>query len=704
MQASQQPRVLVVEDNDDLRRVVTTYLGSHGIEILQAADGLSGLERAAEKPDLILLDVLLPKLDGIEFLKRLRASPEGQRIPVVMMSAVLQTRDLQAETSQLQVSGFIQKPFQLRALLEQVRSIVEDAGRHASGIQPRRPVMRQATGRTGPAPPGGAPRTAASAVARVPDSPDTAAPSLSMGGPRGQLPARGAIEDVPLPHLLHAVFSEQRTCRLNLAADGLDRSIFFVGGIPVYAESSIPEETLGAHLVRRGIIGQEQNARAITEMTHTGRRFGEVLLKLGLLGPHDLFRELENHLMDKVIGAFGWYSGRYQVIDGDSWKDDVIIARMPPGRIILSGCQHHWSAAQVGRHVDLGTRMRCAVLGESPYDDRQLALTTSEIRILQLVRKGLAPAEIVAAVPQPELVPPTIFALSVMEVIGFADDSTARQSDVEQTTDIAGLIAGELTSEPPAPPRMEEPAMHLMAEYLKLRTADYFTLLGVSQEASHSEIAAAFQVRQQRYHPDTLVGIDAGLVHEKLEELYLRVHAAYQTLADPEARRRYLAKLEGEPGTSVPSYHPPRGDDNRGDSEPGPEAERLAQEGQALLREGDFRGAAAHFCRAHDLKPDLRFLAYRAWAAYLANPGAERVSFEQELRGLHKEHENEPIFTYLLANYFQREKDTKRAEVFYEKTLEIDPRHIDAARQLRIMRMRQRSDEPSGLFDIFKKG
>ena len=86
-------RILVVEDNEDVRKIVTVYLGSNGYEILEAADGLEGLKMAQEeRPDIILFDVLLPRLDGIEALKRLRKTPWGAGVPVIMMSAVLQSK------------------------------------------------------------------------------------------------------------------------------------------------------------------------------------------------------------------------------------------------------------------------------------------------------------------------------------------------------------------------------------------------------------------------------------------------------------------------------------------------------------------------------------------------------------------------------------------------------------------------------------
>ena len=121
-QPSKKTHILVIEDNEDVRKVLSLYLKKNGHEISEAGDGLAGLQAAEEeKPDLVLLDVLLPRIDGIEVLKKLRKNPSCADIPVIMMSAVLQTSDIQNETQRLNISGFLQKPFQVRHLLKMVK-------------------------------------------------------------------------------------------------------------------------------------------------------------------------------------------------------------------------------------------------------------------------------------------------------------------------------------------------------------------------------------------------------------------------------------------------------------------------------------------------------------------------------------------------------------------------------------------------------
>src|SRR5262245_50307795 len=82
-------KVLVVEDEDAVAHLIEATLGDAGYLCLRARDGEEGLRLAQrEEPDLIVLDVLMPKLDGVETVKRLKADPVQSRIPVLMLTAL----------------------------------------------------------------------------------------------------------------------------------------------------------------------------------------------------------------------------------------------------------------------------------------------------------------------------------------------------------------------------------------------------------------------------------------------------------------------------------------------------------------------------------------------------------------------------------------------------------------------------------------
>jgi two-component system, cell cycle response regulator DivK len=87
-------RILVVEDDTDNRRIVAKALSVEGYEVIEAADGIQGLARAqAEHPDLILMDLALPIMDGWEATRRLKSDPTTRSIPVVALTAVAMRGD-----------------------------------------------------------------------------------------------------------------------------------------------------------------------------------------------------------------------------------------------------------------------------------------------------------------------------------------------------------------------------------------------------------------------------------------------------------------------------------------------------------------------------------------------------------------------------------------------------------------------------------
>ncbi len=91
------PRILVVDDNETNRDILVTRLSVHGYELLQSADGEEALVAAKQHlPDLILLDVMMPKLDGIEVTKRLKGDKEMPITPIILVSAKADSKDIVA--------------------------------------------------------------------------------------------------------------------------------------------------------------------------------------------------------------------------------------------------------------------------------------------------------------------------------------------------------------------------------------------------------------------------------------------------------------------------------------------------------------------------------------------------------------------------------------------------------------------------------
>jgi len=126
--ASAGKRVLVVEDDRFLRRACEACLQQRGFRVLVAVDGEEGLRLArAEKPDLVLLDLLMPKLGGLDVLRSLKGAPDTREIPVLVLSNSSRQQDIE-EITRLGVVGYLVKAdLSLQALGDRVTQILGPA-------------------------------------------------------------------------------------------------------------------------------------------------------------------------------------------------------------------------------------------------------------------------------------------------------------------------------------------------------------------------------------------------------------------------------------------------------------------------------------------------------------------------------------------------------------------------------------------------
>jgi two-component system cell cycle response regulator DivK len=125
-------RVLVIEDHEDNRRILHDLLTSAGYEPIEAVTGEEGVALAeTHRPDLILMDIQLPGLDGYEATRRIKANPALRHIPVIAVTSYALSGD-EVKAKEAGCDGYVTKPFSPRALLAKVREYLPAAG---GGVQ-----------------------------------------------------------------------------------------------------------------------------------------------------------------------------------------------------------------------------------------------------------------------------------------------------------------------------------------------------------------------------------------------------------------------------------------------------------------------------------------------------------------------------------------------------------------------------------------
>jgi two-component system KDP operon response regulator KdpE len=128
-------RVLLIDDEPPIRRLLRTALGAHGYRLLESATGEDGLQQAATRlPDLIIVDLGLPDIDGVEVIRRLR---EWSATPIIVLSARGQERD-KIEALEAGADDYVSKPFGVGELVARMRVALRHAAR---GPRPDEPVF-----------------------------------------------------------------------------------------------------------------------------------------------------------------------------------------------------------------------------------------------------------------------------------------------------------------------------------------------------------------------------------------------------------------------------------------------------------------------------------------------------------------------------------------------------------------------------------
>lgn len=120
-------KILVIDDQADERSIQSAMLGHLGYDVLEAKDGASGLKLVRDaSPDLVLLDVAMPKMDGFEVCRTIRADPETADLPVLFYTASV-VGDLEEQVRTAGGSGVLIKPVEPHLVAEMVRGLIGDS-------------------------------------------------------------------------------------------------------------------------------------------------------------------------------------------------------------------------------------------------------------------------------------------------------------------------------------------------------------------------------------------------------------------------------------------------------------------------------------------------------------------------------------------------------------------------------------------------
>jgi len=596
--------ILIVDDDAALCRLYEECLGAAGYRVLVQPDAAGALPvLAAERVDLLVLDVVLPGTGGFEFAAQLRRDGPAPGIPILFVSGLCKaSRHRTDAVEQLGAVDFLEKPLAAEDLLEHVHQTIGSAEGDDTAVSAARPSREAAQG-----------------------------PFVH---------SRGDLATVPFALVYADLARRGASALVHVRRERVRKIVRVDAGRVGAVTSNLLSECLGRVLVQAGMIAADDCEASLVELRRTGRRQGETLVAAERLTARDLAYGLQLQLEQKLFDVFSWDSGDYRIAEAAEPPGDAPLD-MPPARVVYEGLVRSGDEDRAWRLLAADAR-----LVGGPEDSsalRTLAVRTHPEASQAIADMGLdPPVEALApsldgSTPLSELL--TARAVPALEALALV--ATLRCLRLAELTAPDEFPAGlrrisELETGEQPRIRMDAPLRaaadidaiadaavlrplsardraaweRLSARLQDLRRASHYEVLGVERTAGTDRVRHAFAALAREYDPDRRHPGGPAPVRALSMRVLDRLREACDVLADPDRRADYDAS---QPVDRVDSDAQCAERILRAD-----EAFRAASE---RLAAGSPAEAAALLHEAVELHPDEpEFRVWFAWALWRANP------------------------------------------------------------------------------------
>ena len=421
------PRILVVDDNQELLSLLTQLFEDAGYEVLSASRGKQALEVVRlEPPGVAVLDILLPDMMGYHLADALRK--EQPQLPLLFITGVFKGGKHALEARQkYAAAGYFEKPFEAQKLLEAVAKLLPAQKRAPSpaslqdafeveldlDVEEEGPQdAMELTGRIKVT--GGDNLTAELRGANLTASPlaknpaalprpvavpgagrsASAAPASNAPGAR-----RGDLKD-NLPSLITAFYLSRETGELGVQRGKVKKVVYFERGTPVFALSNLLADRFGQFLVRVGKIKPEQLADASSVASAGGRRTGDVLVERGLLKDTERLYYVGQQVKAIIYSLFAWEDGTYVMSFKERAGAESIKLDIHPASLITRGIKKLYKPERLRRLLRPEDRLLPAVAPAYPL--AEVELERWEAELLPRVDGTRTVAELQAVANRPE--------------------------------------------------------------------------------------------------------------------------------------------------------------------------------------------------------------------------------------------------------------------------------------------------------------
>jgi len=492
-------KVLLVEDDKYFNKVLFDRLSLEGFKVSSFLDGESAwedLERArlaGEDYDVIVSDMLLPRLMGAELFTRIREAAHYDKLEIIAISGIYKDVAQIQEISGLHaLKAYLTKPFDLQSFVQIVSQ---------SEVVP-----------------------------------------FSIQAPLEDKTSSGDLSQCKAEMVFLKAYNDAFTGKIVFKGENHERVVYFANGFPVSVESSAVSESLGNSFVALSLIDRKTQEAASERMVIEGVQFGQMLLKMNILTKDELFQGIRKHTYRILLNTFLWREGIFERHSLNGLPEHVLPLEFNPILLMLKAQRSLF-------------RDEFLISLYQTKNDFYPHRTERSVQILPLFNldaesllflTNLPPGEtlqnLLKTIPEPaHLMLFRVFYL--LEALALLEWKLEPSSTAPRSVAHANFES-EFRQNAPSDKGLRE----LQSEYMDMLGKNYFEVFDLPEDKSikHEDLESAYRALRFRLHPDRFEASSSGQMQRILDDMLARIDKSYQTLSNGESRQEYLQSLRAQ--------------------------------------------------------------------------------------------------------------------------------------------------------------
>ncbi len=509
----------------------------------------------------------------------------------------------------------------------------------------------------------------------------------------------GNFDKTPFAHILIYLFNKRISGTLDINFQNTEVNIYFKEGAPAKVQTEVPKRGLGHVLSVLGQITEEQLQACNNLANKKSILQGQALIELGLIDASGLVQALKKQIMLKITDVFSMTGAQYffynKINKLTGFGPDEIFP-VHPYTVIMSGLRTYYDKLNLapaltplnGKHIKITPNMEKL---------RSFRFSTQEKQFVQYLLKNndCYPDVLTAGVWKSDSANSVLYALSLAKLLSLSDSSS--KNEETKTIDDSALSSVPPIGKTNDTPAVIEAKKVLLEKAEALTSQNYYEMLGVDRDASTEDIRRAFFILSKTFHPDKIEQEVRLSLKEAVHYIFSNLSEAHLVLTDPKTREEYNETIKNKEIKQARQTI-----DEHKEVREALDAESLFQRALVLLRKGEIDSSLELVDKALQLVPNEgEYIALFAHLKVLKRQqGAPLDDLENKLREAVKNFPKSERINYYLADLLKRRDKMSEAKIYFQKTLNINPRNIEAARELRLMDLQ---DKKVGKESLIKK-